>query len=170
MNEAQTNYATTKKELLAIKYALEKFRSYLIVSKVIVYTNHAAIKYLLTKPESNQRLIRWIYLLQEFDLEIRDKKGSENLVADHLSRLVNDEITKKEKEVVKEFPDEKLFMVQVRLWFAYLANHKATSWIPEDLTWQQRKKFLIDSKFYVWDEPYLFKMVENGLLRRCVTK
>lgn len=64
-------------------YALEKFRSYLIVSKVVVYTDHAAIKYLPTKPDSKQRLIRWILLLQEFGLEIRDKKGSENLVADN---------------------------------------------------------------------------------------
>lgn len=75
-------------------YALEKFRSYLIGSKVIVYTNHVSIKYLLTKPNSKQRLIRWILLLQEFDLEIRVKKDSENLVVDHLSRLVNVKVTK----------------------------------------------------------------------------
>src|ERR1051325_3921746 len=74
LNDAQINYATTKKELLAIVYALEKFRPYLIGSKVVVFTDHSAIKYLLTKPDSKQRLIRWILLLQEFDLEVRDKK------------------------------------------------------------------------------------------------
>ncbi|XP_022637912.1 uncharacterized protein LOC106763487 [Vigna radiata var. radiata] len=74
LNEAQLNYATTE-EFLAIVYALEKFRSYLIGSKVIVYTDHAAIKYLLAKPDSKPRLIRWVLLLQEFDVEIRDKKG-----------------------------------------------------------------------------------------------
>ena len=96
LNDAQLNYATTKKEMLAIVYALEKVRSYLVGSTVIVYTDHATIKYLLTKADSKPRLIRWILLLQEFDLVIQEKKGSENLVADHLSRLVNKEVTLKE--------------------------------------------------------------------------
>nr|KYP75218.1 Retrovirus-related Pol polyprotein from transposon 17.6 [Cajanus cajan] len=114
LNKAQINYATTEKELLAIVFALEKFRSYLIGSKVVVFTDHADIKYLLTTPDSKPRLIRWILLLQEFDLEIKDKSDKENLVADHLSRLVNDEVTMKEREILKEFPDEKLLMVQER--------------------------------------------------------
>jgi hypothetical protein len=83
----QLNYATTKKELLVVIFAIEKFKSYLVGAKVIVYTDHASLKYLLTKKDAKPRLVRWILLLQEFDLENRDKKGVENLVAGHLSRL-----------------------------------------------------------------------------------
>ncbi|XP_014491985.1 uncharacterized protein LOC106754484 [Vigna radiata var. radiata] len=136
LNEAQLNYATTEKELLAIVYALEKFRSYLIGSKVIVYTYHAAIKYLLTNPYSKPWLIRWVLFLQEFDIEIRDKKGSENLMANHLSRLVNTEVTSKEKEVWESFSDETLLYIQQRPWFADMANFKVAGVIPKELNWQ----------------------------------
>jgi len=139
-------------------YALENFRSYLIGSKVIVFTDHAAIRYLLTKSNSKPRLIRWILLLQEFDLEIKDKKGSENYVADHLSRLANEEVTALESEVIYEFPDEKLLAIQERPWFADLANFKAAGVVPEDFGWDQKKKFFKDVNHYVWDDPYLFKI------------
>ena len=87
LNEAQLNYATTEKELLAIVFAFDKFIPYLIGNKVIVFTDHSAIKYLMTKKDAKPRLIRWVLVLQEFDVEIQDKKGSKNMVADHLSRL-----------------------------------------------------------------------------------
>ncbi|CAN6580970.1 unnamed protein product [Malus baccata var. baccata] len=109
LNDAQLNYSTTEKELLAVVFALDKFRSYLIGTKVIVFTDHAALKYLLTKKEAKPRLIRWILLLQEFDIEIRDKKGSENVVADHLSRMVhNEELV----PILETFPDEQLLSIK----------------------------------------------------------
>ncbi|CAA7051806.1 unnamed protein product [Microthlaspi erraticum] len=87
LDEAQCKYATTEKELLAIVFAFEKFRSYLVGSKVIVHSDHAALRYLLSKKDAKPRLLRWILLLQEFDLEIKDRRGADNGVADHLSRM-----------------------------------------------------------------------------------
>ncbi|CAN6716288.1 unnamed protein product [Malus baccata var. baccata] len=110
LNDAQLNYSTTEKELLAVVFALDKFRSYLIGTKVIVSTDHAALKYLLTKKEAKPRLIRWILLLQEFEIEIRDKKGSENVVADHLSRMVHNE---ESLPILETFPDEQLLSIKV---------------------------------------------------------
>ena len=87
LNEALRNYTTTEEELLAVVYAPDKFRTNLIGSDIIIFTDHSALKYMLTKKKAKARLIRWVLLLQEFNLQIRDKKGVENVVADHLSRL-----------------------------------------------------------------------------------
>ena len=92
MIEAQLNYTTTEKEMLAVVFACDKFWSYLIGTKVIVFTDHAALRYVFGKKDAKPRLIRWILLLQEFDLEVQDKKGSENSVVDHLSRLEQEEV------------------------------------------------------------------------------
>ena len=88
LDSAQANYTTTEKEFLAVVFALEKFRSSIVGSPVTIFTNHTALKYLLSKQDTKPRLTRWILLCQEFNLTIKDKKGVENVVADHLSRLV----------------------------------------------------------------------------------
>ncbi|GJW49287.1 reverse transcriptase domain-containing protein [Tanacetum coccineum] len=85
MTEAESNYTTTEKEMLAVVYAFEKFRSYLIMNKSVVYTDHSALKYLFNKKDAKARLLRWVLLLQEFDFSVIDTKGAENYAADHLS-------------------------------------------------------------------------------------
>nr|GEZ86615.1 reverse transcriptase domain-containing protein [Tanacetum cinerariifolium] len=105
MNQAETNYTTTEKEMLAVVYAFEKFRSYLIMNKSIVYTDHSALKYLFSKKDTKARLLRWILLLQEFDFKVIDTKGAENYAADHLSRLENPyENVFDPKEINETFP------------------------------------------------------------------
>ncbi|GJX01874.1 reverse transcriptase domain-containing protein [Tanacetum coccineum] len=85
MTEAESNYTTTEKEMLAVVYAFEKFRSYLIMNKSIVYTDHFALKYLFAKKDAKARLLRWVLLLQEFNFKVIDTKGAENYTAAHLS-------------------------------------------------------------------------------------
>jgi len=94
----------TGKEFLAVIFVFERFRPYLIGSHVIVYTNHSALKHLVSKKVAKPRLVRWVLLLQEFNCEIRDKKGSENLVADYLRRILYDR--ESESTVSEYFPDE----------------------------------------------------------------
>nr|GEU94093.1 DNA-directed DNA polymerase [Tanacetum cinerariifolium] len=109
MTEAQIHYTTTEKEMLVVVYAFEKFRPYLVLSKSIVYTDHSALKYLLNKQDAKPRLLRWVLLLQEFEITILDKKGYENLVANHLSRLENPHKDVLEnKDINENFPLETL--------------------------------------------------------------
>ena len=136
------NCSTTENKLLAIVFSLEKFRQYLVGAKVVVYTDHAAIRYLLHKNDAKPRLIRWILLLQEFNLEIRDKKGCENVVADHLSRMTQG--TLKEEDVIplrESFPNEQLLVVQDKdPWYADIVNFLASNVIPSELNPQAKKK------------------------------
>nr|XP_027081084.1 uncharacterized protein LOC113703802 [Coffea arabica] len=130
LSGAQLNYSTTEKELLAVVFALEKFRSYLLDANVIICSDHAVLRYLLAKKDAKSRLIRWILLLQEFDLEIKDKSGAENLVADHLSRL----LTNQEDLPLREsFPEEQLLAIDSSIhWYADIDNFLVTNQLPAD--------------------------------------
>ncbi|GJT08513.1 reverse transcriptase domain-containing protein [Tanacetum coccineum] len=125
----------------------------------------------MNKQDAKPRLLRWVLLLQEFDITIRDKKGSENLVADHLSRLENPHKNVLEnKDINENFPLETLGVISSRStpWFANYANFHAENFIIKGMTTQQKKKFIKDVKHYVWDDPYLFCICADQIIRRCV--
>ncbi|GKC25381.1 reverse transcriptase domain-containing protein, partial [Tanacetum coccineum] len=129
LSDAQINYTITEKELLAVVYAFEKFRSYLVLSKTIVYTDHSALKYLFNKQDAKPRLLWWILLLQEFTIEIHDKKRAENLAAGHLSILENPyQGDRVGIEINDNFPHESLNMISLNPdneppWFTDIANY-----------------------------------------------
>ncbi|GJU11435.1 reverse transcriptase domain-containing protein [Tanacetum coccineum] len=119
---------------MAVVFAFDKFRSYLVLSKTIVHTDHSALRHLFKKQDAKPRLIRWILLLQEFNIEIKDRKGTENVAADHLSRIENDE-TSDDNEVDDNFPGESLMEINTRdeSWFADFANYLVSDVIPKAL-------------------------------------
>jgi hypothetical protein len=111
LDAAQKNYATTEKDFFAIVFASDKFRPYIIDSKVTIHCDHAAIRYRMAKKDTKPRLIRWVLLLQEFDLHIVDRKGAKNPVADNLSRLENTSFDP--IPVNDSFPNEQLAAIKV---------------------------------------------------------
>lgn len=109
MNSAQEKYTTTKKELLAMGFALDKFKPCLLLAKVIIFLDHAMLRFLLIDADAKPRLIQWILLFAELDVEIRDRKGTENNAADHLSQLEGPKVKKvRLKEVDGTFHKERL--------------------------------------------------------------
>ncbi|GJV18368.1 reverse transcriptase domain-containing protein [Tanacetum coccineum] len=133
-------------------------------------TNIKALRHLFKKQDAKPRLIRWILLLQEFDIEIKDRKGTENVAADHLSRIEKEE-TSDDSEVDDNFPGETLMEINTEddPWFADFANYLVSDIIPKGMTYQQKNKFFSDIKHYFWEEPYLFKVCSDGMIRRCVS-
>ena len=140
-----------------------------------MYTDHSALRYLLSKSDAKPRLIRWVLLLQEFDLEIKDKKGVENLAADHLSRLDNPLLEDlKEEEINDKFPEESLYSIcavddQGIPWFADIANYLVGKVLPQNLDSYRRKKLFSELKNYFWEDPYLFRICADQIIRRCVS-
>ncbi|XP_076886709.1 uncharacterized protein LOC143536657 [Bidens hawaiensis] len=140
-----------------------------------VFTDHSALRFLFQKKDAKPRIVWWILLLSEFDIEIKDKKGEENVVADHLSRLEDpkrEEI--REDAIGDEFPLESNDFVdtekQCMPWFTDFANYLANGVVLKGMTKQQKKKFFLNVHSYVWDDPFFVKIGGDRILRRCVTR
>nr|GEZ15083.1 reverse transcriptase domain-containing protein [Tanacetum cinerariifolium] len=144
------------------------------MNKCIVHTDHSALKYLFSKKDAKARLLRWVLLLQEFDFDVIDTKGAENLAVDHLSQLEKPyENILDPKEINENFPLETLSMVTSHgnsntPWFAEFANYHAGNFLVKGMSTQQKNKFFKDVKHYFWDDPFLFKVCADQVIRRCV--
>ena len=148
-------------------YALDKFRAYLVGLDIIIFTDHSALKYLLTKKNAKAKLIRWVLLFQEFNLQIKDKKGVENVVADHLSRLTIAQNTHN-PPINDKFPEESMLLVENAPWYAHIANFLVTGEILVDWKAQDKKFFFAKIHSCYWEEPFLFKYYADQIIRRCV--
>nr|GEV01491.1 reverse transcriptase domain-containing protein [Tanacetum cinerariifolium] len=154
--------------------AFEKFRSFLIMNKSIVYTDHFALKYLSAKKDSKERLLCWVLVLQEFTFKVIDTKGAKNLAIDYLFGLENPHQNVIDpKEINETFPLETLNLVSTRgnsstPWFADFANYHAGNFVIKGMSSQQKNKFFKDVKHYFWDDPFLFKICVDQVIRRCV--
>ncbi|GJR68133.1 reverse transcriptase domain-containing protein [Tanacetum coccineum] len=174
LNDAQAHYTTTEKELLAVVFSFDKFRPYLILLKTIVYTDHSALKYSFSKQDAKPRLIRWVLLLQGFNIKIKDKKRAENLAAGHLSRLENLNMGEvAEDEIIDKFPDEHLMILKAKLndeepWYADYINYIARKVVPPKWTPKRRKRFFSQVRNYFLDEPFAFRLCPDNVMRRCV--
>jgi len=161
------NYTVTEKEFLAVVHSLNKFQHYIIGYQTFVHTDHATIRYLMNKPDVNARIIRWLLLLQQFDLTIVDKPGKENVVADFLSRL--DLPTSEEGTVDDQMPDEHLFAISVLSpWFADIANYLVSVQFPPHLSSKEKSIIMRKSASFTWIGGNLFKLGPDQILRHCV--
>jgi len=144
----------TEKEFLTVVFALEKIHPYLLGSKTVIFTDHSALKHLMTKKEAKARLIRWILLLQEFDLKIHDKKGVENVMADQLSRIPNTPMVR--APINEDFPDKHILAIFKEPWYADIVNYLVTGQLPAEWTKQDQYRFFAQVRYSFWEEPYLF--------------
>ena len=131
LNEGQRNYTTTEKEVLVVAFTLDKFCTYLVKSFIVGFTDHSALKSLLAKQDAKARLIRWILLLQEFNLQIKDKKVVENVVADHLLRLAIAH-NSHSLPINDDFLEESLMLIEAAPWYAHIANYLVTGEVPSE--------------------------------------
>ena len=147
-------------------HAVNKFRHYITGYPVILYTDHSTIKYLANKPVTNGRITRWLILLQEFDITIKDRPGKENPVADFLSRIPK---SIEAATVEDQFLDEHLFAVAVQTpWYADVANYLAVGKLPKHLTPNERKQIVQKSTRFSWVGGYLFHTGADMEIRRCI--
>jgi hypothetical protein len=150
----ESNYTVTEKSFLVVIHAINKFHHYITGYPIILYTSYSAIKYLDNKPITNGRVTRWLLLLQEFDITIKDRPERENFVADFMSRIPKIDYS---LTVEDQFSDEHLFVVTTKPpWYADVENYLETRKLPAHLSSRERKMIVQHSAQFTWIGGYLF--------------
>uniref|UniRef100_A0A2N9GTH3 Integrase catalytic domain-containing protein n=1 Tax=Fagus sylvatica TaxID=28930 RepID=A0A2N9GTH3_FAGSY len=139
--------AVLEKELLAVVFALDKFRSYLMGTSIVVFTDHAALRNSIFRSKTRKEWRTWWQIIYP--------------------RLTFEEV-KEEIPIRDSFPDEQLFAVTKLPWYAHIVNYLVKDFIPETWTAQDRRKFFVEVRNFYWDDPYLFKYCPDQILRRCI--
>jgi hypothetical protein len=166
LSPAELNYTVTEKEFLAVVHAINKFCHYITGYEVFVHTDHSAIRFLMNKPITNGRVTRWLLLLQEFNITVLDRPGKDNVVADFLSRIKNED---DDIPVDDSFPDEHLFSLSINTpWFADMENYLATRKLPSHLSPHEKRKIITQSANYSWVGHDLFRTGPDLIICRCV--
>jgi hypothetical protein len=166
LSPAELNYTVTEKEFLAVVHAINKFHHYITGYEVFVHTDHSTIRFLMNKPITNGRVTRWLLLLQEFNIIVLDRPRKDNVVADFLSRIKNED---DDIPVDDSFPDEHLFSLSINTpWFADMENYLATRKLPSHLSPHEKWKIITQSANYSWVGHDIFRTGPDLIIHRCV--
>jgi hypothetical protein len=166
LSPTELNYTVTEKESLAVVHAIKKIHHYIIGYEIFVHIDHSAIRFLMNKPITNGRVTRWLLLLQEFNITLLDRPGKDNVVAEFLSQIKNED---DDIPVDDNFPYEHLFSLSVNTpWFADVANYLATRKLPSHLSPHEKRKIITQSANYSWVGHDLFRTGPDLIVHRCV--
>jgi hypothetical protein len=162
LSDSEQNYNTTEREGLAMVYALQKFRHYLLGKHFKMFIDHSTLKYLVNKPVLGGRICRWLLLFQEFDFEVIVKPGKLNAGLDHLSRVTNGE---EPMNLEDNFPDAQLFSVQIaNEYFIDIIQYLSTGTVPQEYTTTQKKNLVVRTADYQLIAGHLYKMGTDRIL------
>ena len=166
LTPAELNYTVTKKEMLVVVHAVNKFQHYITSYEIFVHTDHYVLRYLMKKPITNGRITRWLLLMQEFNVIALDRPRRENQVEDFLSRLNNcGDIV----PVSDSFPDEHLFSISIiTSWYVDIANYLSSGKLPPSFSSKEKKRIIKQSARYTWVNGDIFYTGYDLIIRRYV--
>jgi hypothetical protein len=162
---AEINYIVTKKEFLVVFHVINKFHYYITGYEVFLHTDHFFIRFLMNKPITNGRVTRWLLLLQEFNITMLDRPRKENLAANFLSQIKNED---DDIPIDDSFPDEHIFSLSINTpCFSNMEKYLATRKLPSHLSPHEKRKIIMQSDNYSWVFHEIFLTGPDLIIHRC---